>query len=166
MGQYDHRRTRYVRKEIASQIGLEVDSLAFPVISHVISGQNEHRKCESSRGITLLNASVDSLKLEKDLHLSDNQYAVCLSVFFISYALFEAPSNVLLKHLRPHIWIPIIMTAWGVVMTLMAFVANFQGLAMSRFFLGLAEAGLYLFSHANRLTLEIPWDFILSRLLV
>jgi sugar phosphate permease len=87
------------------------------------------------------------LKLEKDLNLTDNQYAVALSVFFISYALFEAPSNILLKRLKPHIWIPIIMSAWGLVMTLMAFVANFNGLTMARFVLGVTEAGLYLTHH-------------------
>jgi MFS family permease len=101
------------------------------------------------------------------LNLSNNQYAICLTVFFISYALFEAPSNLLLKRLKPHIWIPIIMTGWGIVMTSMGFVVNFNGLAVSRFFLGVTEAGLYpSINNVHPLILKIPWDCILSLVLV
>jgi hypothetical protein len=67
---------------------------------------------------------------------------MCLSVFFISYAAFEIPSNILLKQLKPHIWLSAIMIAWGIVMTTMGFVTNFGGLVTARFWLGLAEAGL------------------------
>jgi len=71
------------------------------------------------------------------------QYNVCLTVFFISYALFEPITNVMLKHFRPSIFIPIIMFLWGVVMTCMGLVHNYSGLAATRFFLGIAEAGLF-----------------------
>jgi sugar phosphate permease len=81
--------------------------------------------------------------LETDLHLTDNQYALCLSVFFITYAAIEVPSNILLKRLKPHVWIPGIMIAWGLVMTLMGLVKGFGGLLTARLFLGLAEGGLY-----------------------
>lgn len=49
----------------------------------------------------------------------------------------------MLKRFRPRIFIPGIMVAWGVVMTLMGIVENFSGLAAARWFLGLAEAGLF-----------------------
>jgi len=35
------------------------------------------------------------------------------------------------------------MVAWGIVMTAMGFVRNYSGLLAARWFLGLAEAGLY-----------------------
>jgi hypothetical protein len=35
------------------------------------------------------------------------------------------------------------MTIWGVIMTTQGLVHNFSGLVASRFFLGLAEAGLF-----------------------
>lgn len=35
------------------------------------------------------------------------------------------------------------MLAWGTVMTLMGIVQNFNGLLITRLFLGVAEAGLY-----------------------
>jgi len=49
----------------------------------------------------------------------------------------------LLKKLRPSIWLPSIMVAWGVVMTLMGIVQNYHGLLSARIFLGVAEAGLF-----------------------
>ncbi|KAK0489229.1 MFS general substrate transporter [Armillaria novae-zelandiae] len=38
---------------------------------------------------------------EEDLHISDNQYHVALTIFFFSYSFFEVPSNILLKRLSP-----------------------------------------------------------------
>ena len=55
--------------------------------------------------------------LETDLGLVGNQYAWTLTIFFFSYAAFEVPSNLLLKRLRPSVWLPTIMVAWGTVMT-------------------------------------------------
>ena len=49
----------------------------------------------------------------------------------------------MLKRFRPSIWLPTIMIAWGVVTTLLGVVQNFSGLVAARFFLGLAEAGLF-----------------------
>lgn len=66
-----------------------------------------------------------------------------LSVQFISYALAEPITNVLLKRLTPRIFFTIIIIAWGVVMTLMGLVTSYGGLLAARFALGLAEAGLY-----------------------
>jgi MFS family permease len=77
-----------------------------------------------------------------DLHLTQNQYGLCLTVFFIFFSLAEVPSNILLKRLKPHIWLPAIMVAWGVTTISIGFVTNFAGLATARAFLGLTEAGL------------------------
>lgn len=49
----------------------------------------------------------------------------------------------MLKIVGPSIWIPLVMIAWGVVMMAMAAVTNGPGLLASRFFLGIAEAGLF-----------------------
>lgn len=50
--------------------------------------------------------------LEADLGMDSNDYAVALSVFFISYALFEIPSNLMLTKMRPSVWITIITLSW------------------------------------------------------
>jgi len=81
--------------------------------------------------------------LVTDLKLKGLQYNVCAAVFFITYAAAEVPSNVALKLVRPSIWIPSIMLAWGIVMTLMSQVKSYHGLIIARIFLGLTEAGLF-----------------------
>lgn len=82
--------------------------------------------------------------LQKDLgQISDDTYNLSLTVFFISYALLEPLTNVLLKKMRPSIFLPLIMIAWGIVGTTMGLVHNGTGLIVSRFFLGVAEAGLF-----------------------
>jgi len=54
------------------------------------------------------NAKIDGL--QKSLHnLTTGQYNACLSLFFVSYALFEPLTNILLKRLKPSIFIPVIM---------------------------------------------------------
>jgi hypothetical protein len=35
--------------------------------------------------------------------------------YFFPYAVFEVPSNIVLKLMRPSIWISILMVAWGTV---------------------------------------------------
>ncbi|KAI0515276.1 major facilitator superfamily domain-containing protein [Xylaria bambusicola] len=87
------------------------------------------------------NAKIEGL--QEDLNMTDDQYNLCLTVFFFAYAAFEVPSNLLLKKLRPSRWLPSIMVAWGAVLTLMGIVQNFQGLLSTRLFLGVTEAGLY-----------------------
>jgi len=74
--------------------------------------------------------------------MSGTQYNLALTIFFISYSVFEVPSNILLKKLKPHIWLTATMVLWGIVMTFMGFVTNYSGLLAARWFLGLCEAGL------------------------
>ncbi|KAJ8130798.1 hypothetical protein O1611_g2830 [Lasiodiplodia mahajangana] len=78
-----------------------------------------------------------------DLHLSTGQYNAALSIFFVSYSLFEPLTNVLLKRLKPSLFIPTIMFFWGASMTGMGFCYNDSGLLAARWFLGLTEAGLF-----------------------
>ncbi|KAJ7130792.1 MFS general substrate transporter [Mycena crocata] len=80
--------------------------------------------------------------LEKDLHLVGLQYNICAAVFFVSYCVFEVPSNMVLKKVRPNLWLAFIMAVWGIIMLSMAFVKRYEHLAVARFFLGVAEAGL------------------------
>ncbi|KAH6650432.1 major facilitator superfamily domain-containing protein [Chaetomium tenue] len=78
-----------------------------------------------------------------DLDLTVPSYNATLTIFFVSYALFEPLTNILLKRLRPSIFIPIIMILWGASMLGMGFVRNWSGLMAARWFLGLTEAGLF-----------------------
>ncbi|KAI1827965.1 major facilitator superfamily domain-containing protein [Xylaria intraflava] len=81
--------------------------------------------------------------LTGDLHLTTGQYNTALTLFFVSYSVFEPLTNVLLKKLRPSIFIPATMFFWGASMTGMGFCYNYSGILAARWFLGLAEAGLF-----------------------
>lgn len=81
--------------------------------------------------------------LEKSLHISDKQYLFALTIFFFPYALFEVPSNILLKRLRPSLWLSGLMLLWGIMMTVQGLVHNYGGLLIMRWMLGMMEAGLF-----------------------
>ncbi|KAI0272539.1 MFS general substrate transporter [Gloeopeniophorella convolvens] len=81
--------------------------------------------------------------LEKSLHMSDKQYLIALTIFFFPYSIFEVPSNVFLKRLRPSIWLSGLMLLWGVMMTVQGLVHNYGGLLGMRWMLGTMEAGLF-----------------------
>ncbi|KPI38095.1 putative transporter [Cyphellophora attinorum] len=81
--------------------------------------------------------------MEADLNMEGTDYNLSLTIFFISYALAEPLTNTLLKRLTPRIFFTGIIFAWGLIMTLMGLVTNFSGLLAARWFLGIAEAGLF-----------------------
>ncbi|KAF8182589.1 MFS general substrate transporter [Pholiota molesta] len=81
--------------------------------------------------------------LEGDLHITDKQYLIGLTVFFFPYAFIEPLSNVFLRRLRPSIYLSSIMLAWGIVMTCHGLITDYGQLVSVRFLLGLTEGGLY-----------------------
>jgi hypothetical protein len=81
--------------------------------------------------------------LQKDLGLSNTQYSTALTIFFVPYVLFEIPSNVVLKRLKPHVWLSICMFMFGLVTICQGLVKGYGGFITTRFFLGLFEAGMF-----------------------
>ncbi|KAL4800795.1 major facilitator superfamily domain-containing protein [Aspergillus venezuelensis] len=79
--------------------------------------------------------------METDLDLDSNRYSIALVVFFVGYVVFEVPSNMLLEHIRPNIYLPAIMFSWGVMTIGMAFVDSYHGLIGFRIAMGILEAG-------------------------
>ncbi|KAB8067993.1 major facilitator superfamily domain-containing protein [Aspergillus leporis] len=76
--------------------------------------------------------------------MTDSQYNASLTIFFISYSVFEPLTNVLLKRIRLSLFIPSLsFFGYGICMTTMGLVHNFAGLMAAQWFLGLAEAGLF-----------------------
>ncbi|KAJ4305553.1 hypothetical protein N0V90_001084 [Kalmusia sp. IMI 367209] len=92
-------------------------------------------------------ANIGNAKIEglvEDLGLNGVQYNIALSVFFVPYVLLEVPSNVLLKRFkRPSVYLGILITCWGVIMTMMGVVKGFGGLLATRILLGIFEAGFF-----------------------
>ncbi|RXW24368.1 hypothetical protein EST38_g1480 [Candolleomyces aberdarensis] len=79
--------------------------------------------------------------LQHDLHLTNHQYSIALTVTYVPYILAELPSNLLLKAVGPNLMLPAMLTLWGVVTTLQ--VTSYGGLLAARFFLGLLEGGVF-----------------------
>ncbi|KAK2744961.1 hypothetical protein FQN57_004091 [Myotisia sp. PD_48] len=82
--------------------------------------------------------------LREDLGITEGtQYNTVLTIFFVPYVLFEIPSNLLLKKLRPHIWLSLCMFLFGLVTMLQGFAQNFSGIMAARFWLGVFETGMF-----------------------
>jgi ACS family tartrate transporter-like MFS transporter len=79
----------------------------------------------------------------KDLHLSATVFGLGGGVFFLSYFLFEVPSNLLLEKFGASRWIARIMITWGFLAGAMALVKGPQSLYLLRLLLGAAEAGFF-----------------------
>ena len=57
---------------------------------------------EAGTSVNISNALT--LGLPKELGLVGNQPNIALTIFFVPYVVFEIPSNILLKRLKPHVW--------------------------------------------------------------
>ncbi|KAL4797684.1 major facilitator superfamily domain-containing protein [Aspergillus venezuelensis] len=77
--------------------------------------------------------------MEDDLKLGGNQYSWLLTIFYISYVLFE-PMALMWKLMPPHRWAAITALTWGIAATCQAAVQDWSGLMALRFILGAAEA--------------------------
>ncbi|KAI1662017.1 MFS general substrate transporter [Daldinia decipiens] len=80
--------------------------------------------------------------LEEDLGMKGNDYNMLLSIFYISYCLFEIPSNLACKWLGPGWVIPILCLGFGISSLGMAFVRDLPTACGVRFLLGVFEAGM------------------------
>lgn len=75
--------------------------------------------------------------------ISDAAYALGAGLFFVGYALFEVPSNVIMQRVGARWWMCRIMVTWGVISAAMALVTDETLFYVLRFLLGLAEAGFF-----------------------
>jgi ACS family tartrate transporter-like MFS transporter len=89
------------------------------------------------------NIAFAALTMNKDLALSAYIYGWGAGIFFLGYALFEVPSNVVLARVGARLWIARIMITWGIVSGLMAATSGPASFLTLRFLLGVAEAGFF-----------------------
>jgi MFS family permease len=89
------------------------------------------------------NVSFAKIQMVSALHMTEQQYGLASSLYFIGYLAFEIPSALALHHYGARRWIARIMLTWGVVNLLIAFTSSATEFYILRFLLGAAEAGLY-----------------------
>jgi MFS transporter, ACS family, tartrate transporter len=90
-----------------------------------------------------VNLSFAALQMVKDLRFSPAVFGLGGGLFFVSYFLFEVPSNLLLEKFGARRWIARIMISWGVLAGGMALVKNAPLFYVMRLLLGAAEAGFF-----------------------
>jgi sugar phosphate permease len=81
--------------------------------------------------------------LSADLGIGAAAYGLGAGLFFISYAIFEVPSNILLQRFGAKMWLARIMLTWGLAAAGMAFMRGETSFYAMRLLLGAAEAGFF-----------------------
>lgn len=90
-----------------------------------------------------VNISFAALQMNQALHFTGTVYGFGAGLFFLSYALWEVPSNLMLYRFGARRWLARIMLTWGVIAMGMLFVRRPWQFYTARFFLGMAEAGFF-----------------------
>jgi MFS family permease len=81
--------------------------------------------------------------LQADTGLSDAAFAFGAGIFFVGYAVFEVPSNLLMYRFGARVWMSRIMVTWGIVSACTALVHDATSFYLLRTLLGIAEAGFF-----------------------
>jgi MFS transporter, ACS family, tartrate transporter len=89
------------------------------------------------------NVALAALQMNRDLHFSSTAFGFGAGIFFVGYALFEVPSNLLLARVGARRWIARIMISWGILAAAMMLVRTPIQFYVIRFMLGVAEAGFF-----------------------
>jgi predicted MFS family arabinose efflux permease len=91
------------------------------------------------------NAAAARLRgYEEDLGMTGNQFNTLTSILYVGYLLTQAPSNMVLHHMkRPSLYLSSCMAIWGVLTMLMGAVQTFHAALILRFFIGFVEAAFF-----------------------
>jgi len=93
--------------------------------------------------IDRVNAGFAALQMNHDIGLTQAAFGLGGGLFYVTYVLFEIPSNLAMKKVGPRLWIARIMVSWGLVSAAMAFVTGPNSFYAVRLLLGAAEAGFF-----------------------
>lgn len=93
--------------------------------------------------IDRVNIGFAALTMNKDLGFSSGVYGLGAGIFFLGYFIFQVPSNLILNKIGARIWLPCMMITWSLISGAMALINDATSFYIVRFFLGVAEAGLY-----------------------
>jgi len=87
------------------------------------------------------NAGFAALTMNKDLGFSPTVFGFGAGAFFVGYALFMVPANVILERIGARRWVFCILALWGLLSASNALVQSPTSFYALRFLLGVAEAG-------------------------
>ncbi|RDW59879.1 hypothetical protein BP6252_12966 [Coleophoma cylindrospora] len=78
-----------------------------------------------------------------DLQMTGTDFNIASMVLFVPYILLEVPSNIIMKKVRPSIWLSGLMFFWALTTICQGFVTSYGGLLVCRVFLGVFESGFF-----------------------
>lgn len=90
-----------------------------------------------------VNVGFAAFGMNRAIGLTSAMFGLGGGIFFISYFLFEVPSNLILYRVGARLWIARLMVSWGLVSAASAFVTGPHSFYILRFLLGAAEAGFF-----------------------
>jgi MFS transporter, ACS family, tartrate transporter len=90
-----------------------------------------------------VNVGFAAASMNEDLKFSATVYGLGGGLFFLAYALFAIPSNLMLVRFGARHWIALTMITWGLLSAATMFVQTPMHFYALRFLLGVAEAGFY-----------------------
>lgn len=90
-----------------------------------------------------INVGYAKLQMSTDLGFSEAVYGLGAGIFFISYLLFEVPSNLWLERVGVRITLLRIMVLWGLVSASTMLVTTPEQFYFVRLLLGICEAGFF-----------------------
>lgn len=90
-----------------------------------------------------VNAGFAALQMNQDVGLSPAAFGLGGGLFYVTYVLFEIPSNIAMEKVGARLWIARILVSWGLVSGCMAFVVGPYSFYAVRMLLGAAEAGFF-----------------------
>ncbi|KAM5351066.1 hypothetical protein ACJ41O_003789 [Fusarium nematophilum] len=80
--------------------------------------------------------------MDKDLGMVGFDYNACLSMFYVSYIVFEIPSNIVCKLMGPGWFLPLLTVLFGACSIGTGYVTTVPQMMGIRFLLGIFEAGM------------------------
>jgi len=82
--------------------------------------------------------------LIQQTHMTSKGYSIAITLFSLAYALFEVPSNWIMKrYVRPSLWMGFLLFCWGVSTIGFAGVKTYAEVVGVRFLIGVFEAGFF-----------------------
>jgi len=94
-------------------------------------------------GMDRLNIGFAALQMNSELNIAEIEYGMIASTFFLSYLIFQIPSNILIQKLKINKWIGFIVIGWGIVTSLTFYAQSYEQVLILRFLLGIFEAGFF-----------------------
>jgi ACS family tartrate transporter-like MFS transporter len=90
-----------------------------------------------------VNVSYAAIGMTEELRLSAKQLGFGLGIFFVGYFLLEIPSTIIVERWSARKWMARIMIVWGFVASGTGLIHSAHAFYVSRFLLGIAEAGFF-----------------------